>query len=296
MASVSRKTKRDRQGEALKQLEHGINSVLESEKWREFLDVQAKFHSYSFANCMLIMCQCPRASRVAGYKTWQSLGRQVSKGERAIYIFAPRWGKDEVEDEKTGETVKHEYMYFVTVPVFDISQTAGDELPTPVIELQGDDGGLVAALLKVAESKGLPVRFDEIQGTAKGYCDFTGDVPAITVGTGQSPAASAGVLVHELAHALMHSGDEYRKHAQDMELEAESVAYVVLQHFGIDSSCQSFGYLATWARTQDKASSAMRELGQRIQATAAQLIDAIEDTAQGAGDEVVAPELVAVAA
>ena len=159
-----------KQGEALDLLEQGIKDLSESGNWEDYLKVQSRFHRYSFGNVIMILSQCQDATRVAGYRAWQGMGRQVRKGEQAITILAPIIRK--VED-KTGEDVRR-LTGFKGSSVFDISQTDGDELPEIRTALNGDDAGLIQELLGFATSRNIPVTFKGCLGP-NGICHFSKD-------------------------------------------------------------------------------------------------------------------------
>lgn len=272
----------DRTADALKTLEEGILKLVESGEWTRYLKMQAAFHNYSFANTMLILAQCPDATRVAGFKSWQKLGRQVRKGEKALWLLAPRTFKPKPDadaaDEGAGEEVepsKSIVVSFRPVPVFDVSQTDGEYLPNPVMKLQGDDGGLIARVKTWAEAWGCPVTIADIEGSANGF--YEPDRHAIIVRAGMPPAQQLKTLIHELAHAHLHRDIEvYRAHRADAELEAESTAYVVLNHYGIDAGSYSFGYVTSWKSGGDEAIASLKACAKRIQTTAKAIIAGVE--------------------
>jgi antirestriction protein ArdC len=268
-----------KQQEALELLEQGIQNLSQQSNWLEYLKVQSRFHQYSFNNILLIWSQCPEATRVAGYRTWQSMGRQVCKGKKAIVILAPVICK--VENDYTHEDEKRLFG-FKTTSVFDISQTEGDELPTMGTHLMGQDAGLLDTLVAFAVSRDIPVAFEGCLG-ANGVCRFakTGHI-TISVDSQLSPLHRCKTLAHELGHALMHCEAEYRTHSDRSvrELEAESVAFVVLNHFGLDSGDYSFAYVLNWSGDTEEAISQLKESGKNIQSTAHQIIDWIEQYGQ----------------
>src|ERR671932_801744 len=167
----------ERTAALLEQLEAGVQAIQTSDDFKSYLRTAATFHAYSPNNVLLILAQKPEATCVAGYKTWQSLGRQVKKGEKAIYIFAPRPYRVTTENE-TGEEQTHEGLTFRSVPVFDFSQTEGDPIPTmEAPTLTGDTGQeTYAALVAFAAREGLTVTNhdpntdgDDTQSTYNGY-------------------------------------------------------------------------------------------------------------------------------
>ncbi len=251
--------------EAIDRLAKAVDDVRASDTFPAYLDAQARFHDYSWHNCWMIFSQRPDATRVAGYRTWQALGRQVRKGESGIAIFAPMHFKREVEADD-GTTDTEDRIAFRIVHVFDVAQTDGAELPNvdcPTIDGAADD--LLADLLRVAESRGIAVAFQPVCGGAfgvsrKGKIDIDNTHP-----TGQQ----AKTLAHELAHEALHWEDRGPLTRTIAELEAESVAYVVSRHFGLDTEVRSSAYIALW-KGDGKA---MRESMDRIAKTARAIID-----------------------
>lgn len=278
--------------QTLQQLRDGIEALASSEDWTRFLEVAARFHSYSFNNWMLILMQCPHARRVAGFRTWQSLGRQVQKGERAIRILAPskRQYTRTVEktDPKTGERTEEEqqreYLTFRAVPVFDVSQTEGEDLPSVTKTLVGDEASdaiavdLFGKLEDMANSIGFSVTVEHVPGSANGFMN-----PAekrIAVDEDLPSLHKAKTLAHEVAHAVLHSDLELDHSLTSViEVEAESVAFCVMSAFGLDSSACSFGYVASWSKGDpDKVAEAGRNIHRGVKA----IMDAVEEPAQAA--------------
>ncbi len=221
--------------DALELLEQGIKNLANQDNWLNHLKTQAIFHNYSFNNCCLIINQCPEASSVAGFHAWKKLNRSVKKGEKGIRILAPMTYKD-AEDP---ETVK---VSFRSVAVFDVSQTEEEPLPEIVTRLEGDDNGVLDALKGFAASKGFEV-VEENMGETNGSCSYRSPI-RITLNSNRSLLQQAQTLAHELGHALLHCGENYTGHdaKSAMELEAESVAFIVLQHFGVDSGDYSLNH------------------------------------------------------
>jgi hypothetical protein len=222
---------------------------------------------------MLIWLQCPNATHVAGFHTWLSLDRHVRKGERGIRIFAPRPYRKTVStfDEKTEEFEEHEIgrIRFRAVSVFDISQTDGADLAeAPVTLLCGEDVGLWQNLAAVAQTERLTIDRKPGRGGAggaNGWYDRTGR--EIWIDPDLAPVMAAKTLCHELAHHHAEHIDSRQEH----ETIAESVAYIVLGHFGIDAGDYSFGYLACWS---DVAT--FRAKLADIQTIAGQIIECVE--------------------
>ena len=269
---TSRKFTRDPEAAAAKRsalvasLEDGFTRCQDSGEYKAYLDVAAKFHNYSINNQMLIWMQRPHAQRVAGFHTWLSLGRAVRKGEKGISIMAPMTYSKTVE--RDGEEVDETRIAFRSVAVFDIAQTDGDDLPeAPVTRLAGDDElGLYDELATIAAAENLPITREEQPGQeANGYYNRARGL--IWVSPELVPTMAAKTLCHELAHHF--GGSDCTR--QENETIAESVAYLVLGHFGIDASDYSFGYLACWTDAKTfKAKLA------DIHATANQIIERIE--------------------
>lgn len=282
---MSRKFKPDaevaqqKRQDALDRLTQGIEELLESGDWQKYLQTQARFHRYSFNNCCLIMMQRPEASQVAGFSTWKQMGRHVKKGERGIFILAPlvRSIEQQIDD---GSTVAIRALSgFRTVSVFDIAQTEGEPLPEVAGRLQGDDQGLFSLLEAFSIDKGIPVDVTKI--STNGTCQYSQGKPVeIAINADLTPLHKAKTLAHELAHALLHNPQEYGEHRGDNELEAESTAYVVLNHFGFDSASYSLGYVAHWQRAagEDKEGTLgqLRASAQAIHKASQQLIDWLE--------------------
>lgn len=237
---------------ALERLHAGVTELLDSRVWQEALKFKARFHHYSFNNALLIYLQRPDATLVAGYRHWQRLGRQVRKGEQSLAILAPivRRAEDEAEGERVQQVVG-----FRSARVFDVSQTDGDplpELPRPV--LLGDDSEAIRAALVRAEafaiSKGVPVSYQDLRGGALG--SFSVTRRAITVRPDLPPLQTLKTLVHELAHGLMHADPKAGEQRHQLELEAESCAFLVLHDLGLDTSRYTFPYLANWTENPDE--------------------------------------------
>jgi hypothetical protein len=255
----------------LELLEQGIKNLASQENWLNHLKTQAVFHSYSFNNCCLIINQCPDASSVAGFNAWKKLNRNVKKGEKGIRILAPMVHKDKEDHESVR-------VSFRAVAVFDVSQTEGEPLPEIVTRLEGDDNGVLAALKEFATSKGFRV-VEEEMGETNGSCSYRSPI-TITLNPNRSLLQQAKTLAHELGHALLHCGENYTGHdaKSAMELEAESVAFVVLQHFGIDSGDYSFGYISHWAAAGadlEPVIAQLKESGARIQKATNEIISAM---------------------
>ncbi len=265
---------------AFQQLEVGLAELLESGDWQRYLKIQSQFYNYSFNNVLLILSQFPGASRVAGYQRWQELGRQVKKGSKSIKILAPLKRKVEKENDNGELETKTGIFGFRTVNVFDISQTEGEDLPEIASPLTGDDQGLIDRLTAFSHNNQVPVFFKGLLGRANGCCRYdaiSGQPIEIVVDPLLPKQHQAKTLSHEVAHSILHSRTQYNDHIprSQAELEAESVAFIVLHHFGIDSSDYSFPYVAGWQQGEDALEN-LRQSGMLIQKAANQIIDWIE--------------------
>lgn len=262
-------------------LEKGIQNLFESDNFKNYLKTLSKFHHYSLGNTILIAMQKPDATLVAGYTSWQkNFRRHVKKGEKGISILAPTPYKKKVEIEKVDPTTgdKAKEIQEIVVPafkvvnVFDVSQTEGKELPSiGVSELTGDVAHFDKVLESLKRSCPVPIEFEEIRNGAKGY--FQAAENRIAVQKDMSQVQTVKTLIHEMAHQKLHSDDpELSRNAK--EVEAEAVAYTVSQHFGIDTSDYSFGYIAGWSKGKDLAE--LKDSLDRIRTAADELITDIE--------------------
>lgn len=242
----------------LAQLREGIAALASSAAWQRHLEFQSRFHRYSPRNVMLIAAQCEHASYVASYRHWQRLGRFVRKGERAIWIFAPRFVATKTSRE--GDEAPEAVHGFCLVPVFDLSQTDGEPVPT-LCEVVGAPvpGEHFEHLSLVAHRLGYLVQDHDFAGVANGDCNHVERRLRVEVA---NPAAQRlKTLAHELGHAVLHEDCADRSLA---ELEAESVAYVVCRIFGVDTSSYSFGYVTAWAGGGEEAIAAINSSCERI--------------------------------
>ena len=262
-------------------LEKGIQNLFESDNFKNYLKTLSKFHHYSLGNTILIAMQKPDATLVAGYTSWQkNFRRHVKKGEKGISILAPTPYKKKVEIEKVDPTTgdKAKEIQEIVVPafkvvnVFDVSQTEGKELPSiGVSELTGDVAHFDKVLESLKRSCPVPIDFEEIRNGAKGY--FQAAENRIAVQKDMSQVQTVKTLIHEMAHQKLHSDDpELSRNAK--EVEAEAVAYTVSQHFGIETSDYSFGYIAGWSKGKELAE--LKDSLDRIRTAADELITDIE--------------------
>lgn len=246
--------------EAAELLEQGVADIFYSGKMAEYLTVMSRFHSYSARNCMLILMQNPEATHVAGYKAWQQkFHRQVRKGEKSMTILAPIAHKTTVRetDKVTGEVTDHEHVWmsFKAVPVFDISQTDGDELPEIATDLTGDVERFGKLCKAVESAATVPVTYDAEFSDPEVHGSFNRFERVIKVRGGMSEAQTFKTLVHETAHSILHceGGEQFDAERNVREVQAEGVAFVVCKALGIDTDDYSLGYVAAWSDMDSKA-------------------------------------------
>ena len=278
----------------MQSLESGVEELFTSNRYQEFLKTMAKFHNYSFNNTMLIAMQRPDATLVTSYKNWQSMGRQVMKGEKGITIIAPapykKMKEKEVLDEnqrpimgtdgkpKT-EKVEVTVPHFKAVTVFDIAQTSGEPIQTLTPELLTaavqDFDSFMQAIQKISP---VPIRFDEIDGNANGY--YHNADKEIVIKKGLSESQTLKTAIHETAHAKLHDREimeslGVEKDRLTKEVEAESVAYCVCSSFGLDTSDYSFPYIAGWSSSREMKE--MKASMDVIRKTAGEMIDQLTE-------------------
>ena len=280
-------------------LEQGITELFESERYKEYLRVMSKFHNYSFNNTLLIAMQKPDASLVAGFSAWKNnFGRNVMKGQKGIKIIAPSPYKVKQEMKKIdphtqqpiigkdGKPVTEEKE--ITIPaykvvsVFDVSQTEGKELPDIAVdELTGDVERYRDFFAALEKTSPVPIGFEQIPGSSHGY--FHLEDKRIAIQEGMSELQTLKTAIHEIAHAKLHDIDlnapeneqQPRATRRTREVEAESVAYTVCQHYGLDTSDYSFGYVAGWSSGREL--SELKSSLETIRSAAAEIINSIDE-------------------
>ena len=281
-------------------LEQGITELFDSERYKEYLKVMSKFHNYSFRNTVLIAMQKPDASLVAGFSAWKNnFGRNVIKGQKGIKIIAPSPYKVKQEMKKIdphtqqpiigkdGKPVTEEKE--ITIPaykvvsVFDVSQTEGRELPDIAVnELTGDVERYRDFFAALEKTSPVPIGFEQIPGSSHGYYHL--EDKRIAIDEGMSEIQTLKTAIHEIAHAKLHDIDlnapenEQQPHIdrRTREVEAESVAYTVCQHYGLDTSDYSFGYVAGWSSGREL--SELKSSLETIRSAAAEIINSIDET------------------
>ena len=280
-------------------LEQGITELFESERYREYLRVMSKFHNYSINNTLLIAMQKPDASLVAGFSAWKNnFGRNVMKGQKGIKIIAPSPYKVKQEMKKIdphtqqpiigkdGKPVTEEKE--ITIPaykvvsVFDVSQTEGKELPDIAVdELTGDVERYRDFFAALEKTSPVPIGFEQIPGSSHGYYHL--EDKRIAIQEGMSELQTLKTAIHEIAHAKLHDIDlnapeneqQPRVDRRTREVEAESVAYTVCQHYGLDTSDYSFGYVAGWSSGREL--SELKSSLETIRSAAAEIINSIDE-------------------
>ena len=280
-----------------KKLEQGVKDVFNGESFKKYLDFCAKLPRYSVNNQLLIMMQKPDATMCQSFTGWKDMNRTVRRGEKGIRILAPAPYKMEKEQDKLdsfgskvldkdGEPVKEKVEVtvnaFKPVSTFDISQTEGEPIPQiGVDELVGGVNGYETLLEAIKEAVKVPIAFENIESGAKGFYNI--EENRIVVQEGMSEAQTVKTLLHEASHQALHSREAMehsgeKKSQGQKEVEAESVAYVVCQHYGIDTSDYSFAYVATWSA--DKEVPELKASLDTIRRTASDLITKIDEKVQ----------------
>lgn len=263
--------------QTLDKLEAGVMEFFTSEKFITYLQVMSKFHTYSANNQVLIAMQMPEATAVAGYNSWiRNFDRHVKNGEKSITILAPMKVKIKIDTDRRdadGKVIQEERetIKFRPVSVFDVSQTEGKPLPQIISELTGDVSRYEQLLDAARQAAPYPIEIGAVEGSAKGWCNYAQE--KIVIKEGMSEAQTLKTAFHETAHARIHGGDTDKSREQK-EVEAESIAYVVCSHFGLDTSDYTFGYVATWAGRQDI--NLLKQSMQTISQTAKSIITDVE--------------------
>jgi len=286
-------TQADKLKELTDKLEQGVKDFYQDDRYKEYLGTMSKFHNYSLKNTMLIAHQNPNATLVAGFHTWKNnFGRSVLKGEKGIKIFAPApyMIKKEMEkiDPDTGipvfgndgkpitEEVEVVVPNFKIVSVFDVSQTDGKEMPTLATELSGGVENYEKSFAALQAVSPAPIEFESMK-SRKGYYNY--EDKRIAVKDGMDERQNIKTAIHEIAHAVLHDNelndDKLGKNRAQREIEAESVAYVVCQHYGIDSSEYSFGYVAAWS--ENKEVTELKNSLENIRSAACEIINGIDE-------------------
>ena len=276
--------------EISRRLENGVRDYFYSDKYRDYLRFTARMHDYSWQNCLLLKMQRPDISYAAGYSTWKALGRHVRAGEKGLAVICPApvkvWRKQPLSDGQGNpildENGTRQLQYQqVTIPSFKVvartfayEQTEGPEIPGLFIgELQGGDDRtreLIDAMVKVCP---VPVSFEEISGSSKGY--FNRLTNRVVVKEGMDPVMQLKTLTHEVCHSIVDGKDTDRLlDRRSREVRAESVAFVVLSHEGIATDDYSFPYIARWSA--DQSLQELKDTLESIQKTSADIISQLD--------------------
>ena len=300
---AEKQSSKDRIKEIIAGIEQGIKELFESDRYRKYLTTMGRFHKYSLNNVMLIHSQRPDATLVAGFNKWKnSFGRHVKKGERGIQILAPTPYKIKVEKEKldpdtklpmideNGDPVTEEkevsIPMFKVVSVFDVSQTEGKPLPQLAYSLSGAVEHYEEFMEALKRTSTVPIKVEHTEKNVDGFFDLTNQ--SITIQAGMSEMQTVCAVIHEIAHSRLHNYDHMTELADDgetllapaekdrhtEEVEAESISYAVCQYFGIETSENSFGYIASWS--QGKELKELRASLETINRTSSELISGIE--------------------
>ena len=293
------KNNAERMKEITDRLEAGIQALFESEQYKAYLTAMSKFHNYSFNNTLLIAMQKPDASLVAGFGKWRDdFERHVKKGEKGIKILAPSPYKVKKQMEKIDPSTQKpvigadgkpvteereiEIPAFRVVTVFDVSQTEGKEIPDiAVSELTGSVEQYQDFFAALEKTSPVPIAFENIEGGAHGYYHL--EEKRIAIDEGMSELQTLKTAIHEIAHAKLHAIDKDapateqadRPDRRTREVQAESVAYAVCQHYGLDTSDYSFGYVAGWSSGREL--SELKASLETIRKAANELITDIDD-------------------
>ena len=297
---MEQKNSKDRLREITDSIEQGIKDLFESDKYRQYLRTMSRFHRYSVNNTLLIAMQRPDATHIAGFSNWRNqFGRHVRKGEKGIQIIAPTPYKKKIDAVKVDpdtkapildqngnavmEEIEIKIPMFRVVSVFDVSQTEGRPLPEIVSDLTGDVQQYDIFMEALYRSSPVPVSIESIAPTTDGYFSLTEQ--SITIRAGMSEVQTVCATVHEIAHAKLHnygiannqseqSEETQKKDQRTKEVEAESIAYAVCQYYGIETSENSFGYIAGWSKGKDLEE--LRASLETINQTASELITDID--------------------
>lgn len=261
-SSEERKLEMD---QALETLENGVKEVFTSENYRNYLKFFSQFHNYSFNNVIMILSQYPTASKVASFKTWNKLGLKVKKGSKGIKILVPipySYTKEEVvtdefnqvKYDKNGNKVIEETevkgLTFRLGNVFDISQVDG-EVPTLTNELQDNPKQLEKAIESLIRTSTTPINYDYSLNSQTAYGYYSLIEKAIYLRADLSSMHTFKTLIHEKAHSMLHNKDQHNYTREEAEVQAESIAFVVCNCLGFNTSEYSFGYIASWSKNKE---------------------------------------------
>jgi len=288
MKEYNTKSKAERKAEVdeiIKKLETGVQAVFESDNYKKWLETFAKFYHYSFNNTILICMQRPEAKVCNSFGRWKSLGRYVKKGAQGIKILCPVKYNYEAEQDvfvngqpvynsdgsKETEKVTKEGLCFKVGYTFDIADTEGAELPSLTKKLEESPDILKAVIEQIMAASDVPIAYDDKLGENDAYGYYNLVEKRIGIRKNLSTMHTCKTIIHELSHSKLHSSDKEKISQSDREIQAESVAFTVLNYFGFDTSDYSFGYVASYSKGKD-----VRELQASlsiIEKTSRELID-----------------------
>lgn len=285
-------TREDKVKQCFEMIEAGVKDVFTSENFKKYLNAVSKFHNYSYNNILLILSQNPGASQVAGFNKWKNdFNRTVNKGEKGIMILAPStyYSKETITkrdskgkpiiDKRTGKPETEETtvprVYFKPAYVFDVSQTDGEPIPKLMEDLQGTSEEAKSLIKSVQEVSAYQFSFVDpnedhiLKSGAKGYCDTVGK--RIVINKTLSDTQQAKTVIHEFAHAELHENSTSSR--EQKEVEAESVAFALSSHFGLDTADYSFPYIATWNGKDDKQ---LKDILKGVQSRTSEMVGKLE--------------------
>lgn len=271
--------------QAFEMIEQGVKDVYTSENFKNYLSFLSKFHNYSFNNTILIISQFPSASLVAGLQSWnRNFKRQVNKGSKAIKILAPYNMTIKTKEESLDDNgniiqieAESKITKFRVVNVFDVSQTSGEPLPELISDLKGTSKDIEILIESIKEVCEIPIEFtsplidETLSDGAKGYYSLTDN--KIVINEELENLQLVKTLAHEFVHSLLHNDKNIKKTQSQREIEAESLAFVLCNHFGIDTSDYSFGYIASYAQNDHDF---LKKTLIEIKNISSELIDRIE--------------------
>lgn len=277
--------RKEKMKELTTRLEEGVKEIFEGGRYEEYLRVMSKFHRYSPRNTILIAMQYPEASMVAGFQSWKkNFGRHVKRGEKAIEILAPAPYKIKKKDEEaqSKDAGEEEIIINAFRPayVFDVSQTEGKELQELAADISGDVREYNLMLEALKEASTVPISLEEMKGK-DGF--YSLKEKRIALRNDMSEVQTVAAAVHEISHAMLHdvkadtineAVKELGKDSRTMEVEAESIAYVVSQYYGIETGENSFGYIASWSK--DKKLPELYASLDTIRSTADEIISKVD--------------------
>lgn len=288
MQKFKSKTNEERKAEVneiVKKLEAGVQAVFESDNYKQWLEMFSKFYHYSFHNTILICMQRPDAQACNSFARWKMLGRHIKKGSKGIKILCPIKYNYEMERDlvvngqpvyksdgtKETETVKLEGIRFKIGYTYDIADTEGKELPSIVKRLEESPDVLKAVIEQIIKKSEVPIAYDDGLDERGAYGYYNLVERRIGIRKNLSTMHTCKTIIHELSHSRLHSLDREQIPQSDREIQAESVAFTVLNYFGFDTSDYSFGYVASYSKGKDVKE--LQESLSVIEKTSRDLID-----------------------